>query len=233
MESPPRGSTITSQVIIRWSRISEAGRRAVDVVCLGDSLTGYNDSVFSPDGYWPYRTYPDFFQELCVPLGLRVANGGIEVAVSDNGPQQVRDYLALFPNARHFVFGMGFNDLQIRPWPKAEATSKRIIANLGKMVQLVRDGGKQAILFNVPNVNEAEFPPLVAKVLRAQRDYHNAMLRGFCEQNRVPLADICSRLRDEHIGDELHPNEAGAKIIAEEVLKVLAPTHKARQELPE
>lgn len=48
----------------------------------------------------------------------------------------------------------------------------------------------------------------------------------------LPLADICSRLRDEHIGDELHPNEAGAKIIAEEIFKLLAPTHKAWQELP-
>jgi lysophospholipase L1-like esterase len=125
---------------------------------------------------------------------------------------------------------MGTNDL--RMWPKAEARSKRIIDNLGKMVQLVRDRGKRAILFNVPNVNEAEFLPLVAKELRAQRDYHNAMLRDFCEQDRVPLAGICSRLRDEHIGDELHPNEAGAKIIAEEVFKVLAPMHKVCQDLP-
>ncbi len=207
----------------------EAKRTAVNIVCLGDRLTGFNDCF--PPRYWPYRTYPDFLQELCVPLGLRIGNGGIEGAVSDNGPQQVRDYLDLFPKARYFVFGMGTNDL--RMWPKAEARSKRIIDNLGKMVQLVRDRGKRAILFNVPNVNEAGFPPLVAKARRAQRDYHNAMLRDFCEQNRVPLADICSRLRDEHIGDELHPNEAGAKIIAEEVFKVLAPRHKARQEVPE
>lgn len=207
----------------------EAARTAADVVCLGDSLTGWNDSCF-PVRYWPYRTYPDFLQELCEPLGLRIANGGVEVVVSDNGPQQVRDYLALFPNTRYVVFGMGTNDLQM--WPKADATSKRIIANLGQMVQLVRDGGKQPILFNVPIVNEAEFLPLVAKELRAQRASHNARLLEFCEQRGIPLADICSRLHDEHFGDELHPNAEGARIIAEEVFAVLKAIHHPRQDTP-
>ena len=201
----------------------EAERTAVDVVCAGDSLTGYNNSSF-PVRYWPFRTYPDYLQELCVPFELRIANGGIEWAVSDDAPQQVRDYLALFPNACYFVIGMGMNDLRLSP--KKEATSKRIIENLGQMVQLVRDKGKQAILFNVPYVNEAEYEPLLAKVLRAQRDYHNAMLMDFCEENRLPLADICSRLLDAQCGDELHPNEDGAKIIAEEIFKELAALHK-------
>ena len=52
-------------------------------------------------------TYPQFLQELRVPLGLRIANGGIAGEISDNGPQQVRDYLDLFPNARYIVIGMG------------------------------------------------------------------------------------------------------------------------------
>jgi lysophospholipase L1-like esterase len=34
--------------------------------------------------------------------------------------------------------------------------------------------------------------------------------------------DVCSRLREEHFADELHPNEEGARIIAEEVYRVLA-----------
>jgi len=71
----------------------EQDRFAVDIVCAGDSLTGWNN--FGPAGQWPYRTYPDFLQELCVPLGLQVANGGIAGEISDNGPQQVRDYLDL------------------------------------------------------------------------------------------------------------------------------------------
>ena len=68
---------------------------------------------------------------------MKVANGGIAGEVSDNGPQQVQDYLELFPNARYFIIGMGTNDLGT--WPDTAATSKRIIGNLGKMVQAVKE----------------------------------------------------------------------------------------------
>jgi lysophospholipase L1-like esterase len=207
----------------------EANRTAVDVVCLGDSLTGWNN--FGPADSWPYRTHPDILQELCVPLGLRVANGGIAGEISDNGPRQVEDYLELFPNARYFIFGMGTNDLGM--WPDTVATSKRIIENIFKMVQLVRDRGKLPILFNVPNVNEAMFAPYMVKELREKRDYHNGLLMRLCAKWRIPLADICSLLHDEHFADELHPNAEGAKIIAEEVFKALAPMHKAWQKVPE
>ena len=95
-----------------------------------------------------------------------------------------------------------------------------------EMIGAVRDKGKQPILFNVPYANEAMFSPTIADDLHAKRDYHNAKLKDYCDQHRVPLADVCSHLRDEHLGDELHPNEAGAKIIVEEVFKVLAAVHK-------
>lgn len=207
-------------VVDQGSPTFESGRIAVDIVCAGDSLTGWNN--FGPAHSWPYPTYPDYLQGLSEPLGLRIANGGIAGEISDNGPKQVRDYLTLFPNARHFIIGMGTNDLGT--WPDTEATSKRIIVNLGQMVRLIRESGKQPILFNVPNANESMFTPRVAKELRAKRDYHNARLWEFCQQHIIPLADICSRLHDEHFGDELHPNDVGAKIIADEVYSVLTTT---------
>ena len=206
----------------RGSSAFEASKAAVAIVCLGDSLTGWNN--FGPARSWPYRTYPDFLQELCVSLGLKIANGGIAGEVSDNGPQQVQDYLALFRNARYFVFGMGTNDLGT--WPDTAATSKKIIANLGKMVQAVHDQGKKAVLFNVPNANEAMFLPAVAKELRAQRDYHNAKLKEFCGEQGIPLADIFSRLHDEHFGDELHPNAEGARIVAKTVYMKLTSVYE-------
>ena len=154
-----------------------------------------------------------------MPLDLMVANGGIAGEISDNGPQQVRDYLDLFPNARYFVFGMGTNDLGT--WPDTESTSRRVIGNLDRMAQMVLDRGKQPILFNVPHANEAMFPPRFAKEIHGKRDYHNPRLKAFCREREIPLADICSLLRDEHFGDELHPNDRGAKIIAEAVFQVL------------
>src|SRR5208337_2550059 len=91
----------------------EAERTAVDIVCCGDSLTGWNN--FGPVNSWPYPTYPQFLQILCKPLKLRIANGGIAGEISDNGPQQVTGYLELFPNARYSVIGMGTNDLGMSP----------------------------------------------------------------------------------------------------------------------
>ena len=100
-------------------------------------------------------------QELCVPLALRIANGGIAGEISDNGPQQVRDYLDLFPSARYIVIGMGTNDLGT--WPDTEAASRRIVGNLDRMVQAVMERGKRPILFNVPHVNERMFPFRMAR----------------------------------------------------------------------
>jgi lysophospholipase L1-like esterase len=84
------------------------------------------------------------------------------------------------------------------------------------------------MLFNVPYANEAMFPSYVARDTHEKRDYHNERLREFCLENTIPLVDICSHLRDEHFGDELHPNEAGARIIAEQVFGVLASIHTVK-----
>jgi lysophospholipase L1-like esterase len=201
----------------RDSPAFEAARNSVDVVCAGDSITGWNN--FGGVRDWPYRTYPEFLQRLCEPLGLTVANGGIAGEVSPNGVSQVRDYLGLFPHARYVVVGYGTNDLGM--WPEVERTSPKIIENLDRMVRAIRDGGRQPILLNVPYANESMFPRKIAEDLHRMRDYHNERLTSYCVEHRIPLADICSELRDEHFADELHPNDQGAQVIAQEVFRVL------------
>jgi acyl-CoA thioesterase-1 len=196
-------------------------RATVDIVCAGDSLTGWNN--FGRRELWPCPTYPQFFQESCVPMNLRVADGGIAGEISDNGLDHVRRYLDWFPNSRYFVIAFGTNDLGM--WPDLQPTSRRIIANLDRMVTAVRAQEKQPLLFNVPYVNESMFGPSIAHDTHARRDYHNECLREFCVAGEIPLADICSHLKDEHLGDELHPNEAGARIIAERVFQVFASVH--------
>ena len=196
----------------------QTARLSADVVCAGDSITGWNN--FGVVRGWPYRTYPEFLQRLCDPLGLTVANGGIAGEVSQNGYAQIRDYLDLFPNARYFVVGYGTNDLGM--WPDVEQTSPRIIENVDRMAGAVRDGGRQAILLNVPYVNESLFPRRVAEDLHRMRDYHNERLAAHCLENQIPLVDIASTLGDEHFGDELHPNDEGAQVIALEVYPSIA-----------
>jgi lysophospholipase L1-like esterase len=201
----------------RGTQSYQTARLSADVVCAGDSITGWNN--FGVVGDWPYRTYPEFLQRLCDPLGLTVANGGIAGEVSGNGLGQVEDYLGLFPNARLFVIGYGTNDLGI--WPEVERTSPRILGNLDNMVRAIRDGGRQPILLNVPYANESLFAGRVAEDLHRTRDYHNDRLGAYCLRERVPLVEIASKLRDEHFADELHPNDEGARVIAQEVFRVL------------
>jgi lysophospholipase L1-like esterase len=195
---------------------------SVDVVCVGDSITGWNN--YGPAKYWPFPTYPRFLQELCRPLRLRVADGGIAGEVSDNGLAHVDRYLCMFSNAKYYIVGFGTNDLGT--WPDLDQTSKRIIDNLGQMVDAIENHGAKPILFNVPHVNESAFPPEIAQDARRRRGYHNPRLAQLCQQRDLPLVDICSHLRDEHFGDELHPNESGARIIAGEVFRALDAKHR-------
>ena len=56
---------------------------------------------------------------------------------------------------------------------------------------------------------------------RHLRDYHNRRLAVYCHMENVPLADVCQLLKDEHFDDGLHPNAAGAKIIAEAICPLI------------
>jgi lysophospholipase L1-like esterase len=196
----------------------QMARHSVDVVCAGDSITGWNN--FRGVSEWGYRTYPEFLQRLCDPLGLTIGNGGIAGEVSANGLGQVKDYLSFFPNAQDFVVGYGTNDLGMSP--EVERTSPTIICNLDQMVLAIRDDGRQPILLNVPYANESMSPRRIAQELHTIRDYHNNGLKAYCREHEVPLVDIASKLHDEHFADELHPNDEGAQVIAQEVLKVLS-----------
>jgi lysophospholipase L1-like esterase len=195
----------------------QADRLPFDVVCAGDSLTGWGN--FGPPQSWPFRCYPEFLQVLCEPLGLKVANCGVAGEVSRNGVWQVRDYLHLFTTARFFLICYGANDLDEST--DHEATSSQVIANLGQMVRTVRNRGKQPIILDIPDVNARLFPEDMLLAARAARSDHNAQLRRFCQDQDIPLAVISDCLGEEHFGDACHPNVDGAKIIAEIAFEVL------------
>lgn len=196
---------------------SESRRDAVDIVCAGDSITGWNN--FGPATQWPFPTYPRFLQVLASPRGLRVFDGGIAGEISANGLGHVVRYLDLFESARYVVIGFGTNDLgEIDDY---EAASRHVIEQLGLMVETVRESNKQPILLGVPYVKESLFSAGDARLLHEGRDFHNNRLREFCRSESIPFADICPALADEHFGDHVHPNAQGARRIAEVVFSVL------------
>jgi lysophospholipase L1-like esterase len=207
----------------RESPSFQAGRSSVDVVCAGDSITGWNN-IGEVEG-WPFPTYPESLQRLCEPSGLTVANCGIAGEVSPNGIGQVRDYLELFPNARYFVLGYGANDLD--KWPEVEATSPRIVENLDRMVEAIGHGGRTALLLGLLHVNGAKSPREEFEPLRRMLADHNDRLGRHCRERHIPLVEVWGKLRDEHFADPYHPNDEGARIIAEEVFRVLSGVREA------
>jgi len=197
------------------------GSREVDIVCAGDSITGWNN--VGDIANWPFPTYPQFLQELVNPIDLGVANGGRAGAISGMGIESVKEYLKLFPNSKYFIIGFGSNDLAL-PWD-LEKKSRDIIGNIDEMVESVLRSEKKPILINVPYVND----PIES---HEDMDYHNQRLNEYCERMKIPLSDICSLLKPEHFGDPLHPNERGARLIARTVhAKIVNPLETINRKL--
>jgi lysophospholipase L1-like esterase len=196
----------------------EAGRKHVEIVCAGDSITGWNNFRRHVED-WPLRSYPESLQRLYDPEGVTVADCGIAGEVSTNGVGLVEDYLGLFPNARWFVLGYGSNDLD--KWPDVEATSPRVIENLDLMVGAIRAAGKAVALLGLVNPDESRLCREEAEALRHTLTYHNAQLREYCRRRRVPLVELWGRLGAGHFDDPFHPNDEGADVIAREVFRVL------------
>jgi lysophospholipase L1-like esterase len=216
--------TTALHVADRGTPAFQAARLSADVVCAGDSITGWNN--FGAVRNWPYPTYPESLQRRFEPSGLVVANGGIAGEVSPNGLGQVRDYLELFPNARYFVLGYGANDLD--KWPEVEATSPRIVENLDRMVEAIGQGGRTAILLGLLDVNGSKLPREEFEPLHRMLADHNDRLGRHCRERHIPLVEVWGKLRDEHFADPYHPNDEGARIIAEEGFRVLSDVREAQ-----
>lgn len=190
-----------------------------DIVCMGDSITGWNNAGESR--LWPRVTYPVHLQRRLNEDGRkeRVANGGIAGEVSENGPRLVDSYLKMFPNAKYFIIGFGSNDLGLGQ-DRVE-TSKRVVGNMDRMVEAVRKAGRTPIVINVPRVNSRAFPKEQYEAARRKREHHNPRLKEHFEKKGVDVVDIHSVLGDEHFADNLHPNDLGAKAIADRVYERL------------
>lgn len=197
----------------------EEKRKAIDIVCVGDSITGWNNirmkKLRTHSG--PFPTYPQFLQEKLSEI-LSVADYGISGAFSRDGLSYVEDAVTLFPNAQYVVLGFGTNDLG--QGFNLELTSEKIINNYDQMITVISERAKP-ILINVPYLNESMTPRKFVAESKKRRDYHNQRLKHYCDSKNIFLVDICSILNDEHFADTLHPNEKGARLIANEVYKLL------------
>ncbi len=185
----------------------------IKLVCIGDSLTGWNN--YAPREEWPVPTFPIYLEE---QLGNQeIANFGIAGGTSDISLDLARNATEYLPNLSLYVCGFGTNDLGMNE--KVIATSQSILRNIGQMYSFLKENKKDLILFNVPPAKLSMFPEYLRKVLVLKREYHNLKLKEFCDQRKIPLVDVYSDLRDGHFEDGLHTNELGAKLIADKISK--------------
>jgi sialate O-acetylesterase len=186
------------------------------IVCVGDSITGWNSSIVR------IPTYPQFLQEL-VGERFNVRDYGMPGLYSREGLECLTRAMQRFPNPEYVILGFGTNDLG--EGHNLELTSQRIITNYNQMInEIAKSKSTKPILINVPNIVATLDNPFSIKFIeqaKQKRDYHNQKLSEYCATRNIPLADICSVLKDEHFFDALHPNEEGARLIAQEVYKLL------------
>jgi lysophospholipase L1-like esterase len=175
-------------------RIRNERPGAGPIVCFGDSLTaGF--------GAEPGRSYPDVLHEL---LGREVVNRGRNGDTAGDALARLDEVTALRPKV--VVVALGGNDmLQRVPIPQTVDAMTRIFDRLlagGSMVAFI-----------------AIDPPLASA---ARMD----AIRSLCRERGVLwIGDAMTGLWQDRgrMSDQIHPNAAGYRIMAERVAKALKP----------
>ena len=157
---------------------SRAFRDIVDVVCVGDSITGWNNC--DDRSVWISPTYPELLaHELASrKRDLTVVDCGMAGEKSYYAAPFARTFLELFPHSRYFVIGFGANDLG-DAYSEIDKLSKEIVGNLDEAVDVVLKARRKPILLNVPHLGNAGITPYVAERHRERRDFFNRSLKLF------------------------------------------------------
>lgn len=184
----------------------QENKNKIKIVCLGDSITGYNNTENK------IPTYPRFLEKL---TDLNIADCGISGEISTNAFERTKESLDSFPNAEYFILGYGTNDFGKSVF--IERTSNAIIYNLNRSIDFLLEKKKIPFLINLTYLGEDLFSREFYEKIKEQRDYHNQKLKEYCSNKQISLIDICSKITSKHLEDGLHPNEQGARLIAKQI----------------
>jgi lysophospholipase L1-like esterase len=186
-----------------------------EIICLGDSITRREDPKII--------TYPEILRNRLIEKGytMPVVNLGEEGESALNAPTKVSEALGMYKDSRYFLMLFGTNDIANFTYPETiETASEKITGSLEASIGLVLDAGKVPIMLNLPPANRQ----LIGRINLSLRniEHHNNKLMEMCMRRKVDSVDLYHRLQyHEHLPDGLHPNHAGAIVIAGEVYKTL------------
>jgi lysophospholipase L1-like esterase len=200
------------------------------VVAIGDSITDGAGTTSGANRRWTNQLDTRIAAEPGL-AGLGVVNAGIvgnRILFDGIGPRAVdrfnRDVLEA-SNVKAAIILLGINDINIGPTvPNQDVTALQVIDGLTSMVRAGQRAGKKVFLGTItPNKGFTRYPFTVAG--EQKRQAVNAWIRGGGVANGFIDFDAVVRNPGDpttlnpafNSGDNLHPNDAGAKAMAEAV----------------
>ena len=183
----------------------------VTIVAFGDSITA---------GYAVRRGFPSFWKQMLAEkysdAGINMVNSGISGDTSMDGLARL-DWSVLSYEPDLVTINFGINDCVLG------LALVEFEMNLVEMIRRIRSGPNSEIL--LLSSQPLETPPYDRLVL----DYYQAVQRVAAEMD-VGFVDVCgawmARVQEGTLLSSLilpgldHPNEAGYRIIAEELMKL-------------
>ena len=163
-------------------------------------VLAFGDSITAGSGAGEGESYPAVLSGL---LGHAVINGGVPGDTTDGGLGRLQGMLDEYRPAL-VILCLGGNDLLQR------TDEARIVANLRAMIDMIKASGADVVLVGVPS------PGLVLSTA----PFYEELAREFnipCECEAV--ADILSSPGLK--SDQIHPNAAGYRRMAEAVAGVI------------
>ena len=187
-----------------------------EIICIGDSITGWNNLSRNPYD-WPVPTYPRYLDELVknAKKTREVINAGFNGARSNELPRIFSEYELSYPQSEYIIMQFGTNDFHAEGF--RPQISNRICSYLSSGIKISKHLNKIPIIINQHRISSE-----ASSIARIEK--HNAHLAAECRRWKIPCVDIYSRIRDHNLRDNFHPNGGGARLIAEEVYRVLMQT---------
>lgn len=229
---------VNQRVFVTGVDVSAKAARTSVVVALGDSITdGYGSSVGAN------HRWPDWFAERIAKSGaaISVVNAGISgnhllrkglwAGFGDPALARFdRDVLAV-SGASHLVILEGVNDIGASP----DTTASMLIGAYRQLIARAHDKGLKVVIGTILPFGASAYDKPGAEDVRQAV---NAWIRSTRESDGVIDFDAAVRdpanpsrmLGDLHMGDWLHPNDAGYRRMAEAVdLGLFAPGGRSRR----
>jgi acyl-CoA thioesterase-1 len=194
------------------------------IVCFGDSLTeGFGAS--RPGEADKSKSYPAFLEtKVTVPVHNAGISGDTAAAAAPpNSTRVEKDVLS--KNPQLVIVLLGANDL-FRQRPASETK-----ANLQSIINKLKDGSRKIYLASFIGNSAWEasvlgtIPGLASTELAALLNDYKKMFTELTSENRDVgfIPDIWTGVWGIHMSDPIHPDEAGYRIMSENIFKVIKP----------